>query len=160
MKRKRPRVRTRREQGQNAARGKRCGLVPQEADLHAAVAQMLGGGRAFKKVPTTGFAFHDALKIGFPARTLIYVAQHAKHITGARIAELTGVRLDSTKRRSSSPSSRLTPNQSGNLWRFAKVLCRATEVLGGLEEAEQWLCSPVTALDQKTPIYLLRTSVG
>jgi putative toxin-antitoxin system antitoxin component (TIGR02293 family) len=108
----------------------------------------------------SGLAFHDAIQNGFPVRALVFMLEHTTHIPPAKFAEVTGVRLRSAMRRPSSPGSRLNQKQSAQLWRLAKVLCRAKEVLGGQKEAERWLCSPAMALDQRAPIDLLGTGAG
>jgi putative toxin-antitoxin system antitoxin component (TIGR02293 family) len=134
--------------------------VPLEKDLYAAVAQLLGGTRVFKKVPTSGLEFHDAIQSGFSVRALIFILKHTMNIPPAKFARVMGVSLRAAKQRSSSPTSRLNQKQSAQLWRFAKVLCRAKDLLGGQEQAEHWLCSPAMALDQRVPIDLLRTGAG
>jgi putative toxin-antitoxin system antitoxin component (TIGR02293 family) len=40
------------------------------------------------------------------------------------------------------------------------VLTKATEVLGGKEEAEQWLAAPAIGLDSRRPIDLMATPQG
>jgi putative toxin-antitoxin system antitoxin component (TIGR02293 family) len=71
-----------------------------------------------------------------------------------------GVSQKSFARRKAAPQARLPVDESERLWRFAEILAHATRVFGSQTEAEQWLSRPAMALDQRTPIDLLRTSPG
>jgi putative toxin-antitoxin system antitoxin component (TIGR02293 family) len=53
----------------------------------------------------------------------------------------------------------LSPDEAENL-RVARVFLAASEVLGGEDEARQWLGEPVMALGGKRPVDLLDTDVG
>ncbi len=52
----------------------------------------------------------------------------------------------------------LGKEQSGQAWKFAEILAKATAVLGSQEAAEQWLNACGT--DQRRPIDLLATPAG
>ena len=54
----------------------------------------------------------------------------------------------------------LTPSEAERSFRAYRVFRKATEVLGGEDEARQWLGSPKTALGGKKPIELLSRDVG
>lgn len=45
-------------------------------------------------------------------------------------------------------------------WHFAEILAKATEVLGGRDDAERWLMREAMGLDGARPIDLLRTVQG
>lgn len=55
------------------------------------------------------------------------------------------------------PEKRLDAAASGRLWRFAEILARAADVLGGQKAAEAWLAAPQIGLEQRRPIDLLAT---
>jgi putative toxin-antitoxin system antitoxin component (TIGR02293 family) len=54
----------------------------------------------------------------------------------------------------------MSQKQSGRTWKLAKILAKATAVLGSQQEAEQWLETPAIGLDQHRPIDLLATPAG
>jgi putative toxin-antitoxin system antitoxin component (TIGR02293 family) len=70
------------------------------------------------------------------------------------------VSLRTSQRFKVTPEKPLSKEQSGRAWKFAKILAKATEVLGSQEEAEQWLERPAIGLDQRRPIDLLTTPAG
>jgi putative toxin-antitoxin system antitoxin component (TIGR02293 family) len=55
-------------------------------------------------------------------------------------------------------SERLNPEQSARAYHFARILERATEVIGN--EAQQWLSEPVLALAKRTPLETLHSTLG
>lgn len=114
----------------------------------------------FKKVPMTGFAFHEALLNGLPVTALTFLLKHMTYISSTKLAETMGLGLRAAKRRASSSTARLTRNQSERLWIFAKLLCLANHVFGEQQNAEQWLCSPTKDLKGRVPIDLLETRYG
>ena len=60
----------------------------------------------------------------------------------------------------SSSRKRLTPLQGNFAWTFARLLVRATHVLGNQSSAERWISQPVMALDRRSPLELMTTSAG
>ena len=56
--------------------------------------------------------------------------------------------------------ARLTPTESDVVVRTARIMARATAVLGDKKKAVHWLNSPNKALGGKVPISLLDTVAG
>jgi putative toxin-antitoxin system antitoxin component (TIGR02293 family) len=54
----------------------------------------------------------------------------------------------------------LSRAQSGQVWNFARIVAKATIVLGSRETAEQWLERPALGLDGRRPIELLASTAG
>jgi putative toxin-antitoxin system antitoxin component (TIGR02293 family) len=54
----------------------------------------------------------------------------------------------------------LSPDEAEKSLRVARVFLAASEVLGGEDEAREWLGEPVMALGGKRPVDLLDTDVG
>ncbi|WP_417240558.1 antitoxin Xre/MbcA/ParS toxin-binding domain-containing protein [Celeribacter halophilus] len=57
-------------------------------------------------------------------------------------------------------SKPLSIEQSNRIWRFAKILGRAIDVLGSKEEAEMWMNQPAFGLENRKPIDLLASAPG
>lgn len=55
---------------------------------------------------------------------------------------------------------RLSPGESDRLFRVVRIAVQAADVLGGREEASQWLHAPNRALGGQTPLELLDTDLG
>lgn len=62
--------------------------------------------------------------------------------------------------RASTQHTAVTSDQSGKVLRFAEVLKKAEEVLGGRQAAERWLVDPPWGFDGRTPLDLLSNSFG
>lgn len=71
-----------------------------------------------------------------------------------------GMSLRTWQQRKDNPSGPLSREESGRLWKFAKILARATDIFGSQAEAEQWLKHRAVGLDQRRPIDLLGTPAG
>jgi putative toxin-antitoxin system antitoxin component (TIGR02293 family) len=71
-----------------------------------------------------------------------------------------GMSVRTVQRLKRTPRKRLSRAQSGQVWNFARILAKATDVLGSREAAEQWLARPAMALDRRQPIELLGTAAG
>lgn len=54
----------------------------------------------------------------------------------------------------------LSPQESDRLYRLARIVSMAAEVLGSQTKARQWLCSPNRALAGEEPLQLLDTDIG
>ena len=65
-----------------------------------------------------------------------------------------------TLHRRKSAKQRLKPDESGRLFRLARLLSRALMVLGNLVEARTWLHEPLLAIGNRTPLEAARTELG
>lgn len=57
-------------------------------------------------------------------------------------------------------TGRLTPDESGKVVCFARLLGHAVHLLGGLEEARRWLKAPQRGLHGAVPLDYARTDLG
>jgi len=55
---------------------------------------------------------------------------------------------------------RLTPEESERVYRFARLLSRAEQVLGGLDAARKWFKSVHPALPARTPLQFAASELG
>ncbi|MFC4726178.1 antitoxin Xre/MbcA/ParS toxin-binding domain-containing protein (plasmid) [Glycocaulis abyssi] len=100
---------------------------------------------------------HRAIAEGLPLASFIAMLTHVP--SREDVEFVTGLNKRAFQRLKSH-SKRLSPDQSGNLWSFARILATATDVLGSREDALQWLKRPSMALDNERPIDLIRTPAG
>lgn len=54
----------------------------------------------------------------------------------------------------------LSTEQGSRTWNFARILTKATSVLGSQAEAAKWMMQPAMGLDNGRPIELLATAAG
>ncbi len=57
-------------------------------------------------------------------------------------------------------AGRLTPDESGKVVCFARLLGHAVHLFGGLEEARRWLKAPQSGLHGAVPLDYAKTDVG
>ncbi len=57
-------------------------------------------------------------------------------------------------------TGRLTPDESGKVVCFARLLGHAVHLFGGLEEARQWLKAPQRGLHGAVPLDYAKTDLG
>lgn len=75
-----------------------------------------------------------------------------------QLAEKLGIARATLHRRK--VSGRLTATESDRVMRFARLFQMAERVLGGAEEARQWLAYPQYGLGRVVPLEFARTEVG
>jgi len=131
------------------------GNVPRVADL-------FGGARVLGRRLATPLDAHEMLLHGLPGHALNHLVDGLIVLkrTSSSLEKAVGMSLRTYQRRKDAPAKPLSPEQSGRTWKFAEILARATAVLGGQAEAEQWLEQPALALDGRRPIDLLATPAG
>lgn len=83
---------------------------------------------------------------------------HALGVSTATVIKVLGLAPRTVARRKEKRT--LTPAESDRLYRLARVVSRAVEVLGTLEKAKQWLERPARALGGEPPLSLLDTDIG
>ncbi len=126
---------------------------------HAAkrIYALLGGKRAARLSRPSMLALHDA----------------AEHRLGVGVVDALEQNLGATREvvlRTISLSARtlarrrlegsLSPEESDRALRLARIAALAEDVLGGREEALDWLNQPIRSLGGRLPIELLRTDAG
>jgi putative toxin-antitoxin system antitoxin component (TIGR02293 family) len=109
----------------------------------------------------TGAASLDELRLavrhGLPFTSLEALAAQLE-LPLQRLATLLGVPPRTGARRKQ--AQQLTPQESDRLYRIARLLAQAVEVLGSLAQARAWLKSPNRALGGEVPLDLLDTEIG
>ena len=105
-------------------------------------------------------AVHDVIDAGLPRRALLRARQSAAAMPTSLLLPALGISERTYMRIQAEPNKRLDVDQSGRLWRFAELFAKAQDVFGASELAIEWLMKPAMALENRTPIELLKTAVG
>ena len=125
-------------------------------------ADLLGGFQTFRCHILTRMDAHQIILQGLPGRALVSLSQNVPIIRHADTFEkAVGVSMRTFQRKKKEPAKgKLNQEQSGRAWKFAEIVGNAAEVLGSIEEAEQFMERPAIGLDQNRPIDLLATPAG
>jgi putative toxin-antitoxin system antitoxin component (TIGR02293 family) len=121
------------------------------------VANLLGGGKVFKKKRSSAFEMLEAVRAGLPYAALEKF-QQMLDVRAKRLSLLLGVPPRTLARRKQ--SRQLNPPESDRLYRVAYVVGLAQAVLGTLDKAKLWLRRENRALGGPAPIDLLDTAIG
>lgn len=132
-------------------------MVANELEL---TAELLGGKRVLTRIPVSPLDAHDLLVGGIPGSALTCLQNKLKLIPSDLIYDGIGISTRTAQRFKKNPENRLDRSQSGRAWQFARVLARASDVLGSLEDAQRWLDQPALGLDGRKPVDLLSTPEG
>lgn len=100
----------------------------------------------------------DEIRQGFPFGAFVSASENLN------VEERSLFDLISTSPRTASrrlaDRARLRESESDNLVRVARVTYEASQVLGSLGKASQWLQTPIRALGGKTPFSMLDSDLG
>ena len=124
----------------------------------AAIVEVLGGSKAFRRRIRTTDELASQVRSGLPASTVATLAE-ALSLHRTQVAERLSIPPRTLSRRLAS-RSRLTHEESDRTLRMARVVALAKEILGSEEKASRWLGNPNRALGGRVPFDLLDTDVG
>jgi putative toxin-antitoxin system antitoxin component (TIGR02293 family) len=116
------------------------------------------GGTSVVGSPQSDFEFIEVIRKGLPSEVIQCVVKASAVgedviYKSLRIAKRTAARRKAN-------AARLKASESELIYRFAKVLVAATDVLGDRSKAREWLLSENRALGGQRPIDLLDTGIG
>ncbi len=94
---------------------------------------------------------------GLPTEALSTV-QHRLGLSNSEMAHIVQISPRTLTRRKK--EERLPPDESERVYRIARLVEIAAGVLGGKEEARQWMKEPNYALGEQTPLEVVRTEPG
>ena len=80
--------------------------------------------------------------------------------SGHLLSNVVGISLRTLQRHKNNQEARLSLEQSNRAWRFAKLLAKASVVLGSQEAAESWMLAQAYGLENRRPIDLLASPEG
>ena len=121
------------------------------------VVALLGGKKVFRGKVSDASSMQQALRRGLPFGAFEALLK-ALEVRSQELAELLGVASRTLARRKS--ARYLSPIESDRLYRIAHITFLASEVLGSLEKARQWLHKNNRALGGEAPITHLDTEIG
>ena len=127
------------------------------------VVALFGGPKVLHHRLRNTLDVHDALAEGLPGAAVTHLTNNVRNVLGVPddvLEAALGMSARTVQRLKRTPQKRLSRAQSGQVWTFAKILAKATKVLGSPEAAERWLGNPAIALDRHRPIELLATAAG
>lgn len=99
----------------------------------------------------------DAVRKGLPFSAFEAVSKHLE-ISPQHITAVLGIPPRTVARRKT--ARYLTPQESDRLYRLARTISQAVEVLGTIDKARVWLKTPNRALGGEVPLDLLDTEIG
>ena len=124
----------------------------------ADVIDLLGGKQVFKEKITETNEMRELLRKGLPYSSLESLAESLS-IQIPTITKVMGMNPRTLLRRKEA-SKNFSQVESDRLYRIAKVISCAIDVLGSKGKAKEWLSRPNMALGSEIPINLLDTEVG
>lgn len=124
----------------------------------AEIIGLLGGKQVFKEKVTEANEVRDLLRKGLPYSSIESLSQ-TLGIQASTITKVIGINPRTLLRRKEG-SKNFTHVESDRLYRLAKVVSMAIDVIGSREKAKTWLLRPNMALGGEVPIDLLDTEVG
>lgn len=122
---------------------------------------LLGGGETIRHEIVTPLDAHDLILGGIPAKAVIHMLDHLDILDSRHLlSNVVGISLRTLQRHKSNQETCLSSEQSNRAWLFAKLLAKASVVLGSQEAAESWMISQAYGLENRRPIDLLASSEG
>lgn len=122
---------------------------------------LFGGPNVLKHPVSNQIEAHELILHGIPSLALERLVTHLLVIDPTDAFEKAFGMSERTFQRHKSDHSRtLNTEQSSRTWNFARILTKATSVLGSQDEAEKWMIQPAMGLDNRRPIDLLATAAG
>jgi putative toxin-antitoxin system antitoxin component (TIGR02293 family) len=121
------------------------------------VSELLGGRKVLGKKLHSPLELVPLLRAGLPYEALEAVTGKLDISVDAASTALQLPRRTLARRKE---QNRLGGQESERIVRLADIAAHATNALGGLDKARQWLITPNRALGGAAPINLLDTDVG
>jgi putative toxin-antitoxin system antitoxin component (TIGR02293 family) len=124
----------------------------------SAIADFLGGKKALGMKATTAVEWDALIREGMPVRS-VEALKEGIAVPDGLLAELLGI-SEKTLSRARAGKGRLDPVVSDRLFRVARIVALAIEVLESETAALHWLKRPQIGLGGRVPLALLSTDPG
>jgi putative toxin-antitoxin system antitoxin component (TIGR02293 family) len=118
---------------------------------------LLGGAKVLRRQDSTLLALHTAAMRGL---NVVVVEMLAKNLNASREELLHALSLSPRTLVRRQKEGALSSEESDRVLRIARVAAQAEQVLGGREEAVNWLHRPNRSLGGRKPLDLVRTDAG
>ncbi len=122
------------------------------------VAALLGGRRVLRASASGTSTMREIVQRGLPYEALETFVSALHLQDEEEVAAIAGMAVRTLARRK--VGRVLRPDESDRLYRAARVVARAIEVLGSREKAERWMKKSNPALGGEIPLSLLDTDLG
>lgn len=123
--------------------------------------RLFGGRTVLGHSVTNPMEAHEMILQGIPGQALEKLVTHLKIIDPTDAFEnALGISERTFQRHKADHTRTLNTEQSSRTWNFARILTKATSVLGSQTEAEKWMIQPAMGLENRRPIDLLATTAG
>jgi len=130
--------------------------VTPEPSREERIRALLGGAKVLRPVSTL-FQLHAAAERGF---NVVVVEMLSKNLNASREELLHALTLSPRTLVRRQKEGVLSSEESDRVLRLARVASQAEQVLGGREEAVNWLHRPNRSLGGRKPLELVRTDAG
>jgi putative toxin-antitoxin system antitoxin component (TIGR02293 family) len=121
------------------------------------IQSLLGGAKVLRRQASTLLALHTAAMRGL---NVVVVEVLAKNLGASREELLHALALSPRTFVRRQKEGALSSEESDRVLRLARVAAQAEQVLGGREEAVNWLRRPNRSLGGRKPLDLVRTDAG
>lgn len=135
-----------------------CHMAQRTTPATGSTSSDQGGVASFLRLRATSLAeLRDAVRSGLPFSAFVALAKQLE-ISPHQFTAVLGIPPRTVARRKE--SQHLNPQESDRLYRVARAVSQAVEVLGSIEKARVWLKTPNRALCGEIPLDLLDTEIG
>lgn len=123
------------------------------------ILELLGGHKAIGRKVARELDFDEEIKRGF--RTQVFTSFKANtNLSNAVLSRVLGVSSRSINRFALKGDYRIKPFASDRLYRMAKIVALAEDVLEDREQAMAWISSVQRGLGDRKPLDLIETEAG
>jgi putative toxin-antitoxin system antitoxin component (TIGR02293 family) len=130
------------------------------SDITRSILDYLGGAKSLGITPaSSALQLHERVASGLPARCVSHFRTHAGW-TAAEVSGLLGVSEKTFARWQSTPAKPIDVASSDRLYRTARILALAEDVLEDASAAREWINEPQRGLGNRSPRDLLATDIG
>ncbi len=120
---------------------------------------VMGGTRVLGKRVHNQLDLADLIMRGLP-RKAAQAVRARLNLTEQEFAHSLGVSAKTLQRQAKAAVERLNPTQGDRLYRLARIIAFAEEVLENSERAHRWLQEPQRGLGNRRPLDLLQNEAG
>jgi putative toxin-antitoxin system antitoxin component (TIGR02293 family) len=131
-----------------------------EARTYARSRSYLGGRTFSRGEVSSRVDVHAAIVKGVPYGSLVALVGQLKELDEADVAKVLGISTRTLRRQTLTPDKAMPADLASKAWLLAETLAKATDVFGGIDEAQRWMAAPAMGLNGQRPIDLLQTVQG
>jgi putative toxin-antitoxin system antitoxin component (TIGR02293 family) len=123
------------------------------------ITKALGGTRILGVRITSPMEMIEAIQRGLPSKSVFFLQEKIR-LDDKTYSNTLGVSSKWLSRYRNSPCDHINANVSDRLYRIAKILTLATDVLEDEEAARNWLHRSQPGLNERVPLELINTEAG